>query len=298
MARAALLLPVVAGILWGSVGFFVRILAAEGLDSMAILAARTTMAAAILFAALAIFRRDLLRIRPADLGVFVLSGVVGMLGLNLCYNESIARLTLSFAAVLLSLGPVFVIFLARLFFREAVTPRKMFCLLLACLGCLFVSGALEQAPAGELSVLSIGVGLLSALLYALYSIFCKVALLRGCHAVTILFYSLLTAGTVSALAADWGPVAHMVDASPLHGGLFLVAHALCTGLLPYVFFTVSLMYVAPGTAAILSSCEPAAAMLIGLAVFAESPTLLNVCGMALTVAALVILCLPDRRASR
>ncbi|MBR3881585.1 MAG: DMT family transporter, partial [Mailhella sp.] len=214
MIRFALILPIIAGILWGSVGFFVRILAAEGLDNLTILAARTSMAAALLFVALFVFRRDLLRIRPADLAIFIMSGVIGMLGLNICYNESIVRLTLSFSAVLLSLGPVFVIFFARLFFGEKVTARKIFCVALAILGCVFVSGVLEHLPSGDLSALSIGIGILSAVLYALYSIFSKMALLRGYHAVTILFYSLLAASLVSFWGAEWTSVLNMVDKSP------------------------------------------------------------------------------------
>ena len=53
-----------------------------------------------------LYDRSLLKIRIRDLWIFIAAGLIGTLGLNFCYNESISRLTLSLSAVLLSLAPV------------------------------------------------------------------------------------------------------------------------------------------------------------------------------------------------
>ena len=76
--------------------------------------------------------------------MFILTGLAGMMMLNICYNEAAIRLTLSFAAVLLSLSPVFVMFMAALVFKEKITRRKAGCTFIALIGCILVSGAVDN----------------------------------------------------------------------------------------------------------------------------------------------------------
>ena len=49
-----------------------------------------------------------------------------------------------------------------------------------------------------------------------------------------------------------------------------------------------------GKASILASSEPAAAMVFGFLLFDERPTVLMVCGMALTICAIVLLSCPEK----
>ena len=53
-------------------------------------------------------------------------------------------------------------------------------------------------------------------------------------------------------------------------------------------------YIDAGKASILASSEPAAAMVFGALLFAEIPSALSVGGMLLTVAAIVILSMPEK----
>ena len=46
-----------------------------------------------------------------DTWIFVITGLIGMFAINLCYNFAVKELTLSLAAVLLSMSPIFVIIL-------------------------------------------------------------------------------------------------------------------------------------------------------------------------------------------
>ena len=62
-----------------------------------------------------------------------------MVGLNYCYNEAINQLTLSLAAVLLSLSPIFVMILSAFLFHEKITLKKVGCTALAIAGCILVS---------------------------------------------------------------------------------------------------------------------------------------------------------------
>lgn len=295
MKRTVLLLPILSGILFGSSGVFVRELGAHALDSATILFLRTLFAALILAAVLLVRDRRLFRVRWGDLPLFLGTGLLGMLGLNLCYNVALDRLSLSLAAVLLSTAPVFVMLLAALIFRERVTGRKAVCVLLAILGCVLASGALEQGG-GSLSPAGVAAGLAAAVFYALYSIFSKQATGRGYHTYTVIFYSVLFITLALLPFAGYGAISAFVAEAPGPGLLFLFVHALCTSVLPYVLLTLALRHAEAGKVSILASGgEPAAALVFGLLVYSEIPSPWMVLGLVVTVAALALLCAAPER---
>jgi len=66
MKKLILILPVLTGIMWGSVGTFIRKLTEFGVDIFTILAVRTLIAILLLMAALLLFNRELLKIKLKD----------------------------------------------------------------------------------------------------------------------------------------------------------------------------------------------------------------------------------------
>lgn len=293
MNKLLILMPVIAGVLWGSVGIFVRVLTNAGFDNVLVLSVRMMFATVILAIGIAIYDRKLFRIKTKDIWIFVAAGILGMMGLNFCYNVAINELTLSFAAVLLSLAPIFVMFFARILFHEKITTKKLVCTFFAVLGCFLVSGLLESSGMSW-SVIGIIIGLMAAVFYALYSVFSKVAMERDYHVFTITFYSILIASVVLLPFTDWQCLKNFVSEAPFGNLIFLIVHSLCTSVLPYVLFTLSLNYVEAGKASILTAGgEPSAAMLFGLIFFAEMPTILSFAGLVITIAALSFLCAAD-----
>ena len=293
MNKLLILMPVIAGVLWGSVGIFVRVLTNAGFDNVLVLSVRMMFATVILAIGIAIYDRKLFRIKTKDIWIFVAAGILGMMGLNFCYNVAINELTLSFAAVLLSLAPIFVMFFARILFHEKITTKKLVCTFFAVLGCFLVSGLLESSGMSW-SVIGIIIGLMAAVFYALYSVFSKVAMERDYHVFTITFYSILIASVVLLPFTDWQCLKNFVSEAPFGNLIFLIVHSLCTSVLPYVLFTLSLNYVEAGKASILTAGgEPSAAMLFGLIFFAEMPTILSFAGLVITIAALSCLCAAD-----
>ena len=223
------------------------------------------------------------------------SGILGMLGLNFCYNESVNHLSLSLAAVLLSLSPIFVIFIAAILFKEKITLRKISCMLLAILGCILASGLLENNTGMKLSAIGILIGLLSAFFYALYSVVSKIAMGKGYEALTITFYSLLTLEIVLLPFTDWNILKDFVISAPVNNSIFMLLHSVFTSVLPYVLYTVSLSYIEAGKTSILAAGgEPISAMLLGMLFFSEVPTILSLIGLILTIVALSLLCMPSK----
>lgn len=295
MKNLGVCLPVAAGIMWGSVGIFVRKLTDFGMDGVTVLESKMAATAVILFVSIFIYRREWLHIRPKDIWMFVCSGLAGMMLLNICYNEAVTRLTLSFAAVLLSLSPIFVMLMAAVVFREKITGRKTVCTFLAILGCILVSGIIENSSSVNMTPSGIIIGLMAALFYALYSIFSKAAMKRGYNVFTITCYSSMVVAITLIPAVDWGIIGEFAVASPVENISLMIMHAVFTAILPYVFYTSAFAYIDTGKASILAAGgEPAAAMIFGFLFFGENPTLLSVIGLAITIIALAFICRPEK----
>ena len=182
MKKALYLMPVLAGIFWGSVGIFVRILTDFGMDNYTVLGSRMAVAVVILFFVILFRDKSLFRIRIRDLGLFLGSGACGLVALNYCYNEAINHLTLSLAAVLLSLSPIFVMIMSAVLFHERITLKKIGCTALAIAGCVLVSGVLQSG--GVWNLRGVFLGVCSAFCYGVYSVISKEAMpLRSCSTV-------------------------------------------------------------------------------------------------------------------
>ena len=295
MKQLLYLMPIISGAMWGSAGIFVRKLTELGVNSYTVVSVRVILAVLILAVWLGIYDRNLLKIKLKDLWIFVAGGVVGMFGLNICYNFAISELSLSLAAVLLSLSPVFVLFMAAILFKEKITSKKVICMTIAIAGCVLASGVLESASTMRWSVKGIIVGIIGAFFYGLYGIISKTAMERGYHAFTTTFYCLFMVMLVVIPLTNWKLVTNVVVANPIKMSVFLVIHSLCTSVLPYILYTFSIRYIDAGMASILASGEPVAAMIFGVIFFSEIPTVLSVVGIVLVIVALGLLSMPDKK---
>lgn len=284
--------PILSGIMWGSAGIFVRKLSELGLNSVSIVETRIVVAIIIIIAGLLYLDKSLLKIKLKDLWIFICAGIFSMLGLNLCYNFAINELTLSLSAVLLSLAPIFVLILASILFKEKLTLQKTVCAILALIGCILSSGVLEEVGAMKWTTIGIIIGTLGAFFYGTYSIFSKIAMLKGYHSFTVTIYSLMAVGIALLPFTDWLKVWEIIQIDPTPMSGFLLLHSLLTSVLPYICFTVALNYVEAGKVAILASGEPIAAMLFGIFFYQEIPTILSLIGLFTVLFALGLLTIP------
>lgn len=295
MAKLAGILAVLAGALWGAVGLFVRYQQGFGFDTFTVLEMRVIISAVMLALFLFFFHRDMFRIRLKDAWLFLTSGLLGMTVLNLAYNLSIETLSVSFSAVLLSLAPLYVVFAAAILFKEKITAKKVLCMFAAVGGCVLVSG-LAATGVANASWTGIGFGLLAGLCYGLYSIVSRLANERGYHAFTITFYGILLTAIVTAPFADWGLMGQFIQMNPVGHSAFCLLNSALTSVAPYVLFSFALSHGDTGVVSILAAAgEPTAAMVFGALFLSEVPTVLNMLGLVVIIAVLVVLNLPDKR---
>lgn len=267
MKKFAVLLVVIAGALWGMIGYFVRSLYSLGLDSMQIVAIRMSVSAVIFVLCALIFDRSLFRIRLKDLWCFLGSGVLSVAFFSFCYFKAIEYSSLSQASVLLYTAPIFVMIFSVILFKEKLTVVKVVSLILAFLGCVFVTGVFSIGE--SFNTVAVVFGVLSGVCYALYSIFSRLALDRNYSPLTITLYTFIFAGVASLLAIDVKPVFKLMTNSAYDLG-FCALFAVMSCVLPYVTYTVGLKYVKPSTASIVASIEPVVATVTGAIVFKEA----------------------------
>ena len=282
-----------AGILWGTIGLFVRALSQTGLSSLQLVFLRSAITAVALFFYLLLFCRPALRIAWRDLWIFMGTGILSILFFSVCYFSTIQMAELSIAAVLLYTAPVFVMLFSLGFFQEKLNVRKILALLCCLMGCALVSGVLG---ASRLTLPALITGLLSGLGYSLYSVFGKFAVQKGYGALTTTFYTFL----ISAIAAlPFVGLGEIPQKLALQGGspFLIVLMGLFTSVIPYLLYTYGLSAIAPAKASILASVEPVAAMLFGSIFFGEKLTLSSLAGMALVLAAVALLS-PKKKTAR
>lgn len=285
MKKIAPLLVLLAGILWGCMGLFVRRLNVLGLAAMQIVQLRALTASILLIGYAIVRDREQLRIRRKDLWCFLGTGICSILFFNFCYFQAMELTSLSVAAVLLYTAPIWVMLISRVLFGEVITARSVLALVLTFTGCALAVGVLDGgnrvSTAGVLAGLGAGLG------YALYSIFGRYALKRGYSSLTITIYTFFIAFLGSLPLTRLPVVVDVGFADGASACLSIGLGVVCT-ILPFLFYTIGLTHIENSKASILASIEPVTATLLGVVVFQERLSLTGAIGVALVVVGLSV----------
>lgn len=280
----AVLFIVVAGIMWGCIGLFVRPLKENGLNSMDIVALRAYVTLISMLVFLIIYDKRLLIIRLKDIWIFFGTGVCSILFFNYCYFTCINLTSLSVAAILLYTAPAFVMIFSYFLFREKFTGKKLISLIMTFAGCALVTGIMEN---NNISINGIIVGLGAGVGYALYSIFGKFALERGYNSMTITIYTFLAATIGTLFIADNTLIYNTVT-KDMGIAMLSVAFGIISTVLPYLFYTMGLRYVENGKASIIASIEPVTATILGFLIYQENISVGGIIGICMVITALII----------
>ena len=296
MRKIYLILPILAGIMFGSSGIFVRTLTQNGIDPTTLLFLRFSIAIVPILIAIIATDKNLFRIELKDIPLFLVCSIC-IIGLNLCYNHSMNTVPLSLAAVLLSIAPIYVLIIAYFMFGENITSKKLICMILAISGCIMMTGVLE-INFENIPLLGILSGIGAGLFWAVYLMASKKSIENGKHTFTILFYSIIFISIALIPFSDFSEISNFISINPMLTVIFLILHSTFSFALPYILSTISLNYMDSGTSSIfLSGAEPFAALIFGLLIYSEVPTPLMFCGFILTIIAMMMLSKTDSKTS-
>lgn len=287
------LFVIIAGSLWGAMGIFVRGLSQCGLTSIEICLVRMVVAVLMMSIYFVCFDRNSLKIKVKDIWVFVGTGVFSLTFFGYCYFTTIQMMSMSVAAVLLYTSPVFVLVLSAILFKERMTNRKIICVIIAIIGCAFVTGLVSGIISGNMSGISLAgilFGLGSGLGYGLYSIFGRFAINKGYGPLTITFYSFLFSAV--ALLFITKPIVvyqKLMTGNVASNSAYVIGTAIVVTILPYIFYTLGLTKVENSKAAVMACVEPIMATFFGFIVFHEVLSLVEIVGVALVLLAIGLL---------
>lgn len=280
-----MILILLAGILWGCMGLFVRPLDSKGLSSLDLVAVRSLLTTVFMGIFILVRSPSLFKIKLKDLWCFLGTGIVSIVFFNICYFYEITITSLSVAAILLYTSPAFVMVISAVLFKEKLTLRKVVSLTILFIGLILVTGVLGGGS--DLTTAAIFIGLGAGLGYALYSIFGRYCLERGYDTYTISFYTFLFASVATLPFAHIGKICE-VSFSSIPSAGFAIIFVMVTTLIPYLVYTAGLKTVENSKAAVIASIEPVVATLNGIFWFHEKLTLTVFIGIVLVITGIVI----------
>lgn len=285
-SKLGIILIILAGCFWGSMGIFVRKLGTYGFSAIQIVSIRISLAALIFSLVLLIKDRRGFRISIKDIPLFLGLGFGSILFFTVCYFTAITMMSLSTAAILLYTSPVWIMLMSIFFFHEKLDRRKLIALLLAFGGCVLVSGISGEG----MTVTGLLIGLGSGIGYSLYSILGKIAL-RKYSSYTVTTYTFIFAAAGSWIISQPADMIGKFSVASDFGFLIVLCFltALITAVIPFLSYTIGLESVEASKAGIIATIEPMVATLIGILVFSEKLTFMSGAGILLILAAVVIL---------
>jgi drug/metabolite transporter (DMT)-like permease len=276
-------------------------LALPPIDPLALAQARSTISLLILAPILLLRNRPALRIRASHLSQFFVLGILGIAGSNYFYYFAIEKTTVATAIVLQYVAPVWVLLymLARKLQRP--TALRISGVLLAVVGCTFAVG--EIAVRSNFPWLAIAgvrfstVGVLAAegaaITFAFYNVYAQ-HLLQVYQRWTVLVYALLAAAMFWILLnPPWRIAAQHYSCGQWR---FMLIFSITSMLIPFSLYFTGLQHL-DATRAIVTAClEPVWAILLTAMILGELVTPVQVVGIAVVLAATILVQVPDRKA--
>lgn len=285
MKKRAFIYIIIAGILWGTSGIFVNLLAPYGFSSLQLTSVRATVSFVFMAIYVLFKNRKKFLAKPRELLIYFFMGL-GIFGTASCYFISMQATSISTAVVLMYTAPVYVMIFSVLFFKEKFSVAKLISVVCMMVGCALVSGIIGGL---RFNAWGIAIGALSGISYGAYNIFTKISARKGCPAESATLYAFMFMSVISLLVSKPNEtLAHAAKAPAITLPLML-GIGIFTCVLPYLLFTLAMKELPAGTASALSIVEPMAACVFSILLFNEKPNVYSVLGILLILLAVFLL---------
>ena len=291
--RAALFVALSAAS-FGFLGVPVRFLHDNGFAPLDITAVRLFVTTIALVIVALVVDRGLFKVRKRDLLFFILFGFFKLMSDVTLFRAQVT-IDLSLSTLLQMTAPYYVLVISLFLFRERITLMKILAMLVAFIGCIFVTGVITGSM-HSLDFVGVASALISGLFFGLYTIGCKLGSDKGYKPVTTMMYTFLFASLMTIpFANDVKVVESFVDAHLILGVLSL---GILMTLIPFFVSTWGVQKLEASKVSLISVMEVITACIVGYFLFDEEMTVLNIIGMSLVVASIVIMDLKINREIR
>lgn len=278
-----------SAVAFGAMGIFGRLAYGDGVTIGTLLASRFVLAA-VLFWAIVLATGRSWRVPRRDAVIALALGAVGYSAQAGAYFAALQRIDPGLLAILLYTYPTMVTVGAIALGRERFSRRRGVALLVASGGLVLVLAGAAGAvkPAGT------ALGLGAAAIYTTYILSSQGIAGRLDPLILAALVCTGSALTLTAVGAVDGDL-HPVGAG---GMLWLAAIAVVCTVVAVTLFFGGLRRVGPTRASIISTAEPVTSVLLALAVFGETMSLLQLTGAALVLTGVLVVATRGRRGVR
>jgi drug/metabolite transporter (DMT)-like permease len=202
------------------------------------------------------------------------------------WHNSIAYVGAGLATVLGNMQVVLVAFLAWMFLREPVGPRVIGAIAVVVAGVVLISGVLEEGAFGSNPVLGVVFGALTSVSYAGFILVLRQGNRDTRRPAGPLFDATAVAVVASALA---GVALGELDLAPSGASTgWLVLLALSAQVAGWLLISVSLPRLPAALTSVILMLQPVASVALSMVILGESPSALQLGGVGLVLAGVLI----------
>jgi drug/metabolite transporter (DMT)-like permease len=223
--------------------------------------------------------------RGRDRALAALAGVFFSADL-ICWHHAIADVGAGLATVLGNLQVAFVGLVAWLVLGERPAARMLATLPLVLVGVVLVSGVLEQSAYGADPTQGVLYGLATGLAYTGFILVLRAGSGEQQRVAGPLFDATFVAAVVSVVAGEVIGDADLVPSWPAH--VWLVLLALSSQVVGWLLISASLPRLPAALTSLLLTIQPVGSVALGALLFAETPSALQLVGVAAILAGLVM----------
>ncbi len=288
------LIAIIGIVIWSTTGIFIDyLLTVYHLPALLLAFWRNLLVCVALLPPLLLFRPALLRLQRAQLPFYVLYGLI-LAVFNSIWTLSIKGNGAAVATVLAYSSVGFTAIIAFFYFHEKLGLPKIAAVLMSLGGCVLVAQA-YRPEMWQLNGLGITAGLLSGLLFAVYTLYGKEASRRQLNTWTSLLYS-FAFGAVFILIFNFlhfmpeaaGSFKALWPALPWRGWITLVFLSFGPTLLGFALYNESMHYLPASIANLLATSEPAMTAAEAYLFLGERMTFLQILGSLVILMAVLI----------
>ena len=281
------LLVFLAGVIWGFIGLFVKLLNGAGANATTVAFMRMSYSTVIMLViSVVLYGGKSLRVDRKTLLACAFMGLVCQCAFNVLYNISIQYNGVAVGSIILAINPVFTAIVSVIFCREKLSVRKIIALIINVVGCSLAAtnGKIDGFTVGFIGIAS---GLAAAFGYSLTPVVGRItaqnnkpsvisAYSFGFATIFLLLYSALTSTPL------------ILNGEVLTYGFF---YALIPTCISYLLYYNGLKHITESSRIpVIASAEIACATILGIVIFHEDFGVFCIIGIVLVLLSSAIMC--------
>lgn len=279
---------------WSTTGVFISYLITNyGMPALLLALWRNLFVCVALVPVLFITRRSLLLIERSQIKFYVFYGFL-LAVFNSIWSLSVGANGAAVATVLAYSSAGFTAILALWWFNEKLGLPKAIAIVLSLVGCVMVSNA-YSADMWSLNPMGIITGLLSGLLFAVYTLVGKEVAERQINAWTSMLYSfgfgslfIMIFNLFPALPGAAGSFQALLPNMPIDGWLMLILLSFFPTVLGFGLYNMSMNYLPASITNLLATLEPAMTAVEAYVFLDERLTFIQIVGSLIILSAVLI----------